>query len=277
MSTNETAVDFLRGNALSETWRICEGLARSTLLPKEFVGKPENVMISVMVSNRLKIDPFTVMQNISVINGRPMFSTQFLIALTNNSGIFSEPIDWEVSGEGNQLTVVAYAKLRSTGKVVSEIASMQQAQDEGWTRNPKYKTMPVRMLKYRSASALIGLYAPQIKMGFSTEEEVETIDAEPAAIEKPSPQPVTELAEKIGTPRRGRPTKKEIPIAEAPTEDVSVDAKKKALQSDLAKIAGEIYAAKQAGNTEEAAGLESLIKTKKEELASLSTQPEIGF
>lgn len=51
------------------------------------------------------------------------------------------------------------------------------AKDEGWYgRNPKWKTIPQLMLRYRAASWLIRTTDPGVMMGFQTREELE--DAE---------------------------------------------------------------------------------------------------
>ncbi len=51
------------------------------------------------------------------------------------------------------------------------------AEAAGWTKNPKYRSMPEHMLRYRSATLLIRLYAPEVMHGYSTAAELRDISA----------------------------------------------------------------------------------------------------
>ena len=74
-------------------------------------------------------------------------------------------------GEGKSLRVTATATLLATGEEVSSYADMAMADAEGWSKNAKYKSMPVQMLSYRAACMLIRLYAPGATLGMHAQEE----------------------------------------------------------------------------------------------------------
>jgi len=288
--TNDSLALF-KGDELAKSWRICEGLAKSTLIPKDFQGKPENVMISVLVAQRFEIDPFTVMQNLAVINGRPSFSTQFLMALANRSGRFVGPIEWESSGSGDTLKVTAWAVLASTNRRVDETVSMALAKAEGWTRNAKYQTMPERMLKYRAASALIGLYASDIKMGFSSEEEAETIEAEAVQPAVAQDEATKELGPAVAARKRRSKTIAAESVADIkdvsvpPANPVPVPAPvgnpdfanqvKAERQRLLALLSGEIYKEKQ--QQEPNAAKISAIEAEKKEIMLMTDEEVMAY
>lgn len=64
--------------------------------------------------------------------------------------------------------------MASTGKRVQVTMSMDTAKKEGWTSNKKYQSMPEQMLRYRSATALIRLYCPEVMVGIPSVVEIET-------------------------------------------------------------------------------------------------------
>ena len=68
---------------------MSETLAQSDLLPKTFQGKPANIMMAMNMAERMKADPFMVMQSMHVVHGKPGFSAAFCIALLGQSGLIT--------------------------------------------------------------------------------------------------------------------------------------------------------------------------------------------
>jgi len=48
-------------------------ISESDLAPKDFKGKPGNVLIAIQYGVEIGLKPMQAIQNISVINGRPPF------------------------------------------------------------------------------------------------------------------------------------------------------------------------------------------------------------
>jgi hypothetical protein len=155
--------------------------AMSPLVPDHLrKGTPEQAMancyIALTLAEAMGEVPLIVMQNIHVVNGKAGFASQYMIARANSAGIFHGRIDWRIDrSDANNLSVTAYAVLKDTGQEVSVTCDMKMAQAEGWTKNPKYKTMPEVMLRYRSAAFLVRFYAPDVMLGYQTVEEVQDV------------------------------------------------------------------------------------------------------
>jgi len=81
--------------------------------------------------------------------------------------------------------VTASATLRETGEVVQARVTMKEATADGWTRNPKYKSIPGQMLRWRAATRLINLYMPEVLFGLGVKEEIEQVSVRDAS---PTPQ-----------------------------------------------------------------------------------------
>lgn len=153
--------------------RIANVFANSNLVPSHLKGKLPDCLIALHMAERLGEDPLTTMQNIMVVNGKPGFMTSYMIARANRSGVFKGPITWVTTGTGKELSVQAKAVLSGSGETVSATADMAMAEAEGWTKNPKYKSMGEHMLRFRSAAMLIRLYCPEVMLGMQTVEELD--------------------------------------------------------------------------------------------------------
>ncbi len=205
--------------------RAANVLTNSTLVPTAYRNKKEiksygkvtgheenksgmaNCIVALNMAQRMQADPLMVMQNLHIIEGRPSWSSQFIIAAINSCGRYS-PLRFELTeaAEPTELTYsatewknnnrtevqktivvrhqecVAYAIEKETGqRLDSPRVSIQMAIDEGWlTKNgSKWQTMPELMLRYRCASMFGRLYAPELLMGLQSSEEAhDYIEAE---------------------------------------------------------------------------------------------------
>lgn len=158
--------------------RVGNMLSLSPLFPAHLRAGPKeqaqaNGMLVMNMAMRLNEDPLTVAQNIYFVSGRPGWNTTYMISKANMHGVFKNPIDWEISGKGDTLQATAFAELAGTGRRVQVTVGMDMAKKEGWTKNPKYQSMPEQMLRYRSAAFLIRLYCPEVMIGIPAAVEIE--------------------------------------------------------------------------------------------------------
>lgn len=230
-SANSISVGF--GNSLSFefTQRAARALTMSTLVPSTFQHKTctkkaygdkpaeyadnpnalSNCIIALNMASRMGADPLMVMQNLYVVEGRPSWSSQFIIAAINSCGRFSplrftlsdpgEPreVSYEATKWVNRQPVTTVQKIavrdrtctawvieKETGdRLDGPEVSIAMAEAEGWLckNGSKWQTMPEVMLRYRAASFFGRLYAPELLMGLVTAEEAhEMIDITPEPI-----------------------------------------------------------------------------------------------
>ena len=180
---------------MKDRWNIANTLAESNLLPKQFQNNTANVFVALELADQLStmigsMSSFSIMSNLYVVHGTVGFSSKFMIALANECGKFDVPLDWEIEGKGDGLLVTCYSYRK--GKKLQYSVSYEMARREGWTKNPKYQSMPELMLRYRSASAFVRFFAPEVLMGMYSSEELETktVDITETVVEnKKSDQP----------------------------------------------------------------------------------------
>lgn len=190
--------------------RAAKLLANSTLVPAAYRAWDEkrgaenpnaiaNCVVALNMAQRMGADPLMVMQNLYIVEGRPSWSSQWIIAAINGCGRFSplrfdlkdlgpKEVEYEVTkwvdrqrvtsrhkAVVQNLECVAWAIEKETGeRIDSPKVSIEMAVKEGWygKSGSKWQTMPEVMLRYRTASFFGKLYAPELLMGLQSAEEV---------------------------------------------------------------------------------------------------------
>jgi hypothetical protein len=147
--------------------------AKSTLVPKAYQNNVGNVLIAQNMAQRLGADVLMVMQNLYIVHGNPAWSAKFNIACFNSCGKYTA-IKYRMNEAKTEC--VAHCIELATGEVIEGVTvSLEMAKAEGWTKNPKYKSMPELMLRYRAATFLIRSTAPEITMGLHTVDEMNDV------------------------------------------------------------------------------------------------------
>lgn len=215
----ETALSFFSAGGLDLMQRAATLLSCSTLVPSAYrnvvpdkktgqlvknQSALSNCVLALNMAQRIGADPLMIMQNLYIVEGRPGWSSQFVIASINACGKFSplrfrmeylgeKEVEWKttkwVDGPNGRrmpreeshkakiknMTCAAWATEIATGeKIEGPTVSMETAVAEGWygKNGSKWQTMPEVMLRYRAASFFGKLYAPELLMGLQTAEEV---------------------------------------------------------------------------------------------------------
>jgi hypothetical protein len=175
IATVNTTTQMHPIDIMEKALKFSEVMAQSDIIPSHYKGKPANVFIAVQSALRMNLDPMQVMQNTFVISGKLGMVSSFAISLANGSGLFASGIRYRVEGDGDKLKVTAYANLKKTGEEISYTIGMKEAIAENWTKNPKYRTLPELMLRYRAATLLIRTHAPEVLNGMHMVEEIEDV------------------------------------------------------------------------------------------------------
>jgi hypothetical protein len=157
--------------------RMALMLAHSSIVPAAYRGDEHigDCVIALEIANRIGASILAVMQNLLLVEGKPGWSSQFLISCVNATRRFS-PIRYQMTGTRGEDSwgCIAWAVDKSGEPLKSPEVTLKMAKAEGWYYRPgsKWKTMPELMLCYRSATLFTRLYAPEITMGIQTTEEV---------------------------------------------------------------------------------------------------------
>lgn len=162
--------------------------SNSGLVPIQFKASPANALVACELACRLQMSPLQVMQNLYIVNGKPAWSSQFLVSLWNSCGRFS-PIryEWVFDGERRVGCKAVSTEYETGAKLEGAAITMKMAQSEGWTQKTgsKWQTMPEQMFMYRAAAFLVRAFAPELALGMHTADELQDVygqSPEPANI-----------------------------------------------------------------------------------------------
>jgi hypothetical protein len=164
------------GNFVSAQ-RMAKALQASTLTPTEYRGNISNVLIAMELASRIGCSVLMVMQNMSPIQGKPAWSSTFLIASVNASKRFTS-LRFRWQGEEGSDSWGCRAVARDTDtdeECLGSLITIAMAKAEGWyqKKGSKWQTMPEQMLMYRSATFWTRVYCPEIAMGIRPVDELE--------------------------------------------------------------------------------------------------------
>lgn len=168
-----------------------------------------NCLIAIETAMRIGVSVLAVMQNMTVIHGRPSWSSKFLIGTINSCGRYNT-LKYRITNPGNvgivdyveyewdnrqnrnvaipkqfdgrnlpEMVCVAYTTEKGSDEILeSSPVSLTMAIQEGWytKSGSKWPTMPQLMLKYRAASMWVNTNAPELSMGMKTVEEIMDVE-----------------------------------------------------------------------------------------------------
>lgn len=167
--------------------RKAKVFAASTLVPTQYRNNLPDCVIAMNMANQIGADVLQVMQNLYIVQGKPGWSAQFLIATFNQSGKFSAMrFEWQGQQGSKEWGCRAYATEKATNEVIrGALVTWKMAESEGWAKKngSKWLTMPELMMQYRAAAFLVRAYAPEIAMGLQTAEEIADIGPQAGQLE----------------------------------------------------------------------------------------------
>ena len=167
---------FANADSFQLACRMADALSKSTIVPKSYQGNTSNCMIAIEMASRINTSPMMVMQNLYIVNGTPAWSSQWIIAMINNSKRYKTELkfDMKFGPDGRPISCTAWAEDYNGNMVVGPTITMEMAEREGWLSKSgsKWKTMPEVMIRYRAASIFGRLNCPDMIMGIYSQEEV---------------------------------------------------------------------------------------------------------
>ena len=164
--------------AFDQCARTANMLSKSTLVPQNYQGKPEDCFIAVEMAARMNTSPIFIMQNLYVVKGKPSWAGQACMAMINACGKFknAKHVYTGTKGTDSRGCYVTATRIEDGEQINGTEITMALVKAEGWISNPKWQHMPEQMLGYRAAAFFARMYCPEALMGLQTYEEVQDVD-----------------------------------------------------------------------------------------------------
>lgn len=238
---------------IDELFRFAQAVAGSALAPKDFVGKPESVVVAIQMGFEVGLPPMSALQNIAVINGRPSIWGDAQLAIVRSvreNGIREleafeetetnneiEPLFRELCFEDDTVKrkdlkikiallqakmdkksddfgVSCFVRRRGFSEAFSRFTVADAKTANLWGKQGPWTQYPFRMLKARARSFLLRDQFGDALKGMMTREEAgDIIDITEVARAEATPGP---KVEKAPFRRNPNPVITEVKQAEQP-------------------------------------------------------------
>jgi len=194
----------IRLRSWEEIERFAEKAARSGMVPKDFLGKPDAICIAVQMGSELGLAPMQSLQNIAVVNGRPAIWGDALPGLCRASGMCRSIREWS-DGEGDALTFYCEAVRKDQAlPIVAKFSVADAKRAKLWQENPTVRrksrdggtyeadsgpwySYPDRMLQMRARGFALRDAFPDVLKGLLSAEEAGDIPWEDTGLSMAPP------------------------------------------------------------------------------------------
>lgn len=163
---------MLEPTNIMEAEQLAERLAKSTIIPRNFQNKPNDIYVAMMWSRNLGLPIVQGLQSIAVINGTPSVWGDAQLGICLASGLL-ESMKETIIGQGDQMTAHCVVTRKGQAEPFSWSFSVFEAKQAGlWGKQGPWRQYPKRMLALRARSvALRNAFADLLK-GLITAEEL---------------------------------------------------------------------------------------------------------
>ena len=166
---------FLNPSSVDEALRIANFLSKSQMIPEDYAGKPENIIVAMELGAEAGLGVMQSLQNIAVIGGRPAIFGDSMLALVMASGFCEDIHEWY--DEKNE---TAYCRVKrinhSNPREVS--FSKRDAREAGLIKDPNprdaknktsyaWRSQPRRMCQMRARSFALRDVFPDVLKGMA--------------------------------------------------------------------------------------------------------------
>lgn len=199
-------------DSFTEARKLCEFLATSKIIPKEFQGRPNDIFVAISWGQQIGIKaPMVALNNIAVINGKPSLWGDAPLALVRQSHECEFVIEdneafayardkvpgWEhLKNVDPDSTSICVGKRKNQPVAVREFSAADVKQAGLGNVHNKY---PKDMRKYKARARLLNHLFPDIIQGLSQAEllqESEEIDNN-GNVELPKPENAQDQVDSI--------------------------------------------------------------------------------
>ena len=187
---------------LTEAIQFSEMLANSSMVPKAYQGKPQDILVCVQWGYEMGLAPMQALQNIAVINGKPSVYGDAALALVQASSV-CEDVQETMEDEGTpNPTAVCVAKRKNRSPVVVRF-SVEDAKRAGlWGKQGPWQAYPKRMMQMRARGFALRDAFPDVLKGLITAEEAQDYpdEAKPAVDITPPRNPLDRITSSPSEP-----------------------------------------------------------------------------
>jgi hypothetical protein len=144
---------------------LANAFAKAKMVPSQYKNSPGDCFIAIQLARRFGMDPWSVMQELSIIQDRPFMSGKMAIAILNHS--LADPLRPSYAGDGDERSITL------TGRPEGESAplSVELKVRDAKTSNAQWSKNPDQMLMYAASRMWGRRYTPDVLLGIVFDDE----------------------------------------------------------------------------------------------------------
>jgi hypothetical protein len=179
LTTTENKSFNFEITSLDRAMEYAKMISESDLAPKDYKGKPGNVLVAIQYGLEIGLKPMQAIQNIAVINGRPSIWGDAMMAIVQSSPVCEYIKEWIKEGK-------AYCAVKRKGEdEYIYTFSKEDAKVAGLLGKPgPWTQYPDRMLQMRARGFALRDKFSDVLKGIALREEVEDYPSNDVAEKK---------------------------------------------------------------------------------------------
>ena len=138
--------------------QVSQMLAKSSLVPAAYRGKPENVLLATLAGQPFGWDPTMSMRSFHIIEGQPSLKPEIMLALVRRAG---HSVQGTTATDGATVT----GKRRDTGDSMTVTYTLEDARRANLLNKSVWKQYPASMCWARALSQLCRMLFPDVVLG----------------------------------------------------------------------------------------------------------------
>jgi len=152
---------------------VASTLAKSTIVPQNFRGRPEDVFAALVLGSELGLSPMQSLNALVIIQGQTTLKAQTMLAIARAK---LPKMKLEISSDANSVTVTAKRDENDPGYTTTWDDAKAGA--FGLLGKQNYKSQKLTMYRWRAISEALRIIAPDVLLGLYATEELEDIVVE---------------------------------------------------------------------------------------------------
>jgi hypothetical protein len=168
--TDEDRMNQIVATDVRTTLELAKAFSESKMVPDHFKKSVGDCYIAIRLADHYGMEPWMLMQEMYLIQGKPSMSGKMAIAILNHS--LADPLRPEYSGEGDEREITLYGRPEGEAQSLSVKLKVKDAK----TTNELWKKQPDQMLMYASARMWGRRYTPQILLGIVFDDEIDAMN-----------------------------------------------------------------------------------------------------
>ena len=156
----------------SHVVKLSETLAKSTIVPMHFRGKPAEIFAAIAMGSEYGLQPMAALNAIVMIQGNATMKAQTMLAIVRAK---CKDAIINISQDEDKKAVIVTVKRDGKDPGYTSVWDMNKAKSMGLASRDNWIKQPITMLRWRALSEALRVAFPDVLLGLYSTEEMEEL------------------------------------------------------------------------------------------------------